>query len=75
LNNNDDGEEENEENVYKLMNDKEFKMAVNLFKNLNKDSRVEEDSIIDKFDKLKEIYMKIDGEDEDEMNKDYLVNL
>jgi hypothetical protein len=76
LNNNDDGGEEvNEENIYKLMNDKEFKMAVNLFKKLNKDSRVEGDSIIDKFDKLKEIYMKIDeeeeGEEEDEMNKDY----
>jgi hypothetical protein len=72
LNNNDDGEEVTEENIYKLMNDKEFKMAVNLFKKLNKDSRVEGDSIIDKFDKLKEIYMKIDGEeDEDEMNKDY----
>ena len=63
-------EDDDDENIFKLMNEKEFKMAVNLFKKKSDDDY----SIIEKFDKLKEIYMKVEkgeGGVEEEQQRDY----
>ena len=56
--------DQSDENIYKLLNDKEFKEAVNMFRQARRDGDGVT-SMVDEFDKLKEIYMKIENEEDE----------